>query len=93
MPETWEGLMEEKDRVLYWSSEVLAKVQDNIRNEDTFLMDYDEEKMDGKIDTWIKTNQIHVDEILNKFPNATTEIKDIIKNGIEKVIAYTFLLR
>lgn len=91
MPETWQGLLEEKDRVLHWSSEVLARVQDNVTNEDTFLMDYDDDKVDAKIDTWIKTNQTRVDETFNKFANASDVLKNVVKTGIEKVINFIFL--
>lgn len=95
MPETWEGLLEEKDRVLHWSSEVLARVQDNVRNEDTFLMDYDDDKVDAKIDTWIKTNRTRVDETFNKFPNASAQLKNVVNTGIERVINafYLFIKR
>lgn len=86
MPETWEGLLEERDRVLHWSSEVLARVQDNITNEDTFLMDYDDSKIDAKVVTWIKTNQTRVHEMFNKFPNAPMQHKNVVNTGIEKVI-------
>lgn len=86
MPETWTGLLEERDRVLHWSSEVLARVQDNVTNEDTFLMDYDDAKVSAKIDTWIKTNQIRVDEMLKKFPDASAQLKDTVTNGVRKVV-------
>lgn len=88
MPETWQGLMQERDRVLHWSSEVLARVQDNVTNEDTFLMDYDDDKVDAKIDMWIKTNQTGVDEMFNKYPNAVEQLRNVVKTGIEKVIAF-----
>ncbi|KAH0952535.1 hypothetical protein HN011_002280 [Eciton burchellii] len=85
MPETWEGILEERDRVLHWSSEVLARVQDNVTNEDTFLMDYDDAKIDGKIDTWIQNNQIKIDETFEKFPTASSYHKDTVKTGVEKI--------
>ena len=91
MPETWVGLLEERDRVLHWSSEVLARVQDNVRNEDTFLMDYDDDKVDAKIDTWIKTNQTRVNETFNKYPNASNQLKNVVNTGIEKVINAFYL--
>lgn len=93
MPETWEGLLEEKDRVLHWSSEVLARVQDNVTNEDTFLMDYDDNKIDAKVDTWIKTNRTRVDETFNKFSSAPEQLRNVVNTGIEKVIdtSYMFL--
>ncbi|XP_011693971.1 PREDICTED: uncharacterized protein LOC105453584 isoform X3 [Wasmannia auropunctata] len=84
MPETWEGLLEERDRVLHWSSEVLARVQDNVTNEDTFLIDYDDNKIDVKLDTWIKTNRTRVDEMFNKFPNASDQLRNTVNTGIEK---------
>lgn len=90
MPETWEGLMEERDRVLHWSSEVLARVQDNVTNEDTFLMDYDDNKINAKIDTWIKTNRTRVEETFNKFPNAPEHLRNVVNTGIEKVIDALF---
>lgn len=90
MPETWQGLLEEKDRVLHWSSEVLARVQDNVTNEDTFLMDYDDDKIDAKINTWIKTNQTRIDETFKKFPNAPDTLKNVVNSGIEKVINFIF---
>lgn len=85
MPETWEGLLEERDRVLHWSSEVLARVQDNVTNEDTFLMDYDDNKIEAKIDTWIKTNRTQIDETFKKYPNASDLLKNVVNVGIQKV--------
>ncbi|XP_020282034.1 uncharacterized protein LOC109853891 [Pseudomyrmex gracilis] len=84
MPDTWEELVEEKNRVLHWSSEILAKVQDNVTNEDTFLMDYDDDKVNTKIDVWIKTNQPRIDKAMNKFPNAPDQLKDTVRNKIDK---------
>ncbi|XP_025993566.1 uncharacterized protein LOC105195451 isoform X2 [Solenopsis invicta] len=85
MPETWTGILEERDRVLHWSSEVLARVQDNVTNEDTFLMDYDDDKIDNKIEIWIKTNQTQVEETFKKFPNASLSLKNVVNAGIEKI--------
>lgn len=90
MPETWQGLLEEKDRVLHWSSEVLARVQDNVTNEDTFLMDYDDDKIDAKINGWIKTNKTQIDETFKKFPNAPDTLKNVVNSGVEKVINFIF---
>lgn len=86
MPDTWQELMEERDRVIHWSSEVLARVQDNVTNEDTFLMDYDDNKINGKIDSWIKTNQARVNDTFNKHPNASDQLKNTVRTGVEKVI-------
>ncbi|KAL6439169.1 hypothetical protein ACFW04_003837 [Cataglyphis niger] len=85
MPETWQGLLEEKDRVLHWSSEVLARVQDNVTNEDTFLMDFDDNKIDAKINTWIKNNQTQVDETFKKHAKAPEALKNEVKTGIKKL--------
>lgn len=88
MPDTWEELIEEENRVLHWSSEVLAKVQDNVTNEDTFLIDYDDDKINTKIDAWIQTNQLRIDKAINKFPNASDQLKDTVRNEINKVIIF-----
>lgn len=85
MPETWEEILEEKNRVLHWSSEILARAQDNITDENTFLMNYDDAKVDAKVDTWIKTNQTRVTETFNKFPNASEQLKNVVNVGIENV--------
>lgn len=86
MPDTWQELMEERDRVIHWSSEVLARVQDNVTNEDTFLMDYDDNKIDAKVDSWIKTNQTRVNDTFGKYPNAPDRLKSVVQTGIAKVI-------
>ncbi|XP_011348768.1 uncharacterized protein LOC105285910 isoform X2 [Ooceraea biroi] len=85
MPETWAGTMEERDRVLHWSSEVLARVLDNVTNEDTFLMDYDDAKVNAKVDTWIKMNQIRIDEIFNKYPRASDQLKAVVTDEVQKL--------
>nr|XP_012215846.1 PREDICTED: uncharacterized protein LOC105668194 [Linepithema humile] len=85
MPDTWQELMEERDRVIHWSSEVLARVQDNVTNEDTFLMDYDDNKINAKLDTWIKANQTRVDDTFSKYPNATDQSKSVVQTGVEKL--------
>ncbi|XP_053976090.1 uncharacterized protein LOC128874933 isoform X2 [Hylaeus volcanicus] len=54
MPDTWDCLLEEKDRVLHWSAEVLSRVADNVNQEESFQMDYDNERIDEKIDSWIE---------------------------------------
>ncbi|XP_032690263.1 uncharacterized protein LOC116853318 [Odontomachus brunneus] len=84
-PETWKDLINEKDRVLHWSSEVLARVQDNVTNEDTFLMEYDDDKIDAKIDTWVTINQARVEETLQKYLHASGECKTVVKTEIEKI--------
>lgn len=90
MPETWQGLLEERDRVLHWSSEVLARVQDNVTNEDTFLMDYDDNKIVAKINMWINTHQTLVDETFKKHAKATDVLKNEVKTEIKKVNFFIF---
>ncbi|XP_011146654.1 uncharacterized protein LOC105187516 isoform X2 [Harpegnathos saltator] len=85
-PKTWNDLMNERDYVLHWSSEVLARVQDSVINEDTFLIDYDDDKIDIKIGTWITNNHALVDEILNKYPNVPDEYRTVVKAEMEKLI-------
>lgn len=85
-PETWKDLINEKDRVLHWSSEILARVQDNVINEDTFLMDYDDDRLDTRINTLIATKQARVDEMLNKYSDKSHECETAVRAGIEQVI-------
>lgn len=85
MPETWEGLLEERDRVLHWSSEVLARVLDSVTGEDTFLIDFDDDKIDAKIDTWIQNNRTLINEMFRKYPNVQEHLKCKINEDIEKV--------
>ena len=85
MPKTWDGLLEEKHRVLYWSGEVLSKVADNVREEESLQIDYSSEIIDEKVDTWIQTNRAGIEKILSEQPDvseewgrrATSEIKQI----------------
>ncbi|XP_014479076.1 PREDICTED: uncharacterized protein LOC106746722 isoform X2 [Dinoponera quadriceps] len=86
-PETWKSLMNERDYILHWSSEVLARVQDNVTNEDTFLIDYDDDKVDAKIETWITASQARVDEMLNKYPNMSYECKTVVTTKMEQLSA------
>lgn len=53
MPVSREALYDEWRRVLHWSAEVLARADDNILEEDSFLMDYDCEKIAAKVDQWL----------------------------------------
>ena len=88
MPDTWEELMAEKYRVLQWSSEVLAQINDNIHNEDLFLMDFDNARIDVKVEKWIANNKTRIESIMAKFPDADNDSKDLINNGIPKVILH-----
>ncbi|XP_043490543.1 uncharacterized protein LOC122516636 [Polistes fuscatus] len=85
MPSTLDGLKEERDRVLHWSGEILAKVSDNIQNEDTFLMDYTDEKVDAKVKAWFDANMGRINEIWSKIPNITEDCKRGILDQIEKL--------
>lgn len=86
MPTTIQGLKEERDRVLHWSGEILAKVSDNIHSEDTFLMDYTDEKLNQKVKVWIDKGTAQVNQALSKTPNITQECKNTTSAKIEKVI-------
>ncbi|XP_033214595.1 uncharacterized protein LOC117171410 isoform X2 [Belonocnema kinseyi] len=85
MPDTWEELMAEKDRVLQWSSEVLAQINDNIHNEDIFLMDFENAKIDAKVEKWIANNKTRIESTMAKFPDADNDSEDFITNEIPKI--------
>ncbi|XP_015604017.1 uncharacterized protein LOC107271926 [Cephus cinctus] len=85
MPDTWEELIEERDRVLHWSSEVIARVADNIRDEDTFLMDYDNTKLDAKVDSWIENNKTRIEPTISKLPSSKSECTDLISAATAKI--------
>ncbi|XP_015177408.1 PREDICTED: uncharacterized protein LOC107066892 [Polistes dominula] len=85
MPSTLDGLKEERDRVLHWSGEILAKVSDNIQNEDTFLMDYTDEKVDEKVKGWFDANMGKINETWSKIPNINEDCKNSILDKIEKL--------
>ncbi|XP_063995103.1 uncharacterized protein LOC135172734 [Diachasmimorpha longicaudata] len=85
MPNTWEELIEERDRVLHWSSEVLARVDDNINNEETFLMEYDNKRISEKVNQWISEHRIQRDTILKEFIEASPVYKDKIQLGVNKI--------
>lgn len=94
MPDTWEELMAEKDRVLQWSSEVLAQINDNIHNEDIFLMDFENAKIDAKVEKWIANNKTRIESTMAKFPDADDDSKGLIINGIPKVIFHiSYIIR
>ncbi|XP_046815740.1 uncharacterized protein LOC124422850 [Vespa crabro] len=86
MPTTMPGLKEERDRVLHWSGEILAKVSDNIRSEDTFLMDYTDEKLNQKVKVWIDKGMAQINQAWSKVPNITQECKNTTIAKVEKVI-------
>ncbi|XP_058796501.1 uncharacterized protein LOC131667227 isoform X3 [Phymastichus coffea] len=49
-----EAFLDEQSRVLRWSAEVLARTDENIDAENSFLLDYDAECIAGKVDHWIR---------------------------------------
>ncbi|XP_078033376.1 uncharacterized protein LOC144468083 isoform X1 [Augochlora pura] len=85
MPNTWNRLLEEKDRVLYWSGEVLARVADNVDQEESFQIDYGDDCIDRKVDSWIRANRDRVDKILGKRRNVSREFRARINREIEQV--------
>lgn len=53
IPKDSEALASERWRVLRWSAEILARVEDNINSEDSFLVDYDNFAIAAKVDKWL----------------------------------------
>lgn len=86
MPHSWIDLLEEKDRVLYWSGEVLSRVADNVNQEESFLIDYGNESIDKKVDSWMESNQARIDRIFSKHPDLPEAYKIKIANELEQVI-------
>ncbi|KAG7190553.1 hypothetical protein KM043_006652 [Ampulex compressa] len=85
MPDTLHEILEEKDRVLQLSGEVISRVNDNITNEDTFLMDYDDEKIDAKVAGWLQNDKTRLEEIFEKYPNASDNCKNQITSKVDKI--------
>ncbi|KAK2588296.1 hypothetical protein KPH14_004315 [Odynerus spinipes] len=85
MPETWNDLIEERDRVLHWSGEILAKVDDNVQNEDTFLMNYSDDKLNAKIKQWLDAGTTLINVVWVKRPSAAADCKKMIKEKVEKL--------
>ncbi|XP_076678691.1 uncharacterized protein LOC143374418 [Andrena cerasifolii] len=85
MPKTWDGLLEEKDRVLYWSGEVLSKVADNVHEEEALQIDYSSEIIDEKVDTWIETNRTRIEKILSEQPDLLEEWGRRATSGIKQI--------
>uniref|UniRef100_A0A6V7HZH6 Uncharacterized protein n=1 Tax=Bracon brevicornis TaxID=1563983 RepID=A0A6V7HZH6_9HYME len=85
MPQTWQDLMDERDRVLHWSSEILARIDDNINNEDTFLMDYDNNKIDEKVNQWISQHRVKQDEAFKVFLEKNENYREKIDKKSRKV--------
>lgn len=53
MPDTWSDILEEKERVLHWSGEVLSRVNENVVAEDGFLAEYDNDAIEAKVTRWM----------------------------------------
>ncbi|CAL7937581.1 unnamed protein product [Xylocopa violacea] len=85
MPDTWDGLLEEKDRVLYWSGEVLSRVADNVNQENSLLIEYSDESIDKKIDSWMESNQARVDRIFSKHPDLPEAYKVEVANELAQI--------
>lgn len=88
MPHTWADLLKERDRVLYWSGEVLSKVIDNVNEERSFLIDYGNESIDKKIDSWMDSNEARIDRIFSKHPNLPESFKLEVTNELKQVIIF-----
>ncbi|XP_050593813.1 uncharacterized protein LOC126923911 [Bombus affinis] len=85
MPHSWIDLLEEKDRVLYWSGEVLSRVADNVNQEESFLIDYGNESIDKKVDSWMESNQARIDRIFSKHPDLPEAYKIKVANELEQI--------
>ncbi|XP_015437989.1 PREDICTED: uncharacterized protein LOC107193111 [Dufourea novaeangliae] len=85
MPNTWDCLLEEKDRVLYWSGEVLARVADNVNQEESFQIDYGNEYIDRKVDSWIETSWMRINKILSRRWHLSDERRTRLIRGIEQI--------
>ncbi|XP_031829480.2 uncharacterized protein LOC116425638 isoform X1 [Nomia melanderi] len=85
MPNTWNGLLEEKDRVLYWSGEVLARVADNVSQEESFQIDYGNDFIERKIDSWVEASEWRIDKIFSRRRNVTEEHRAYVTREIEQI--------
>ncbi|XP_003706737.2 uncharacterized protein LOC100883602 [Megachile rotundata] len=85
LPNTWDHLLQEKDRVLYWSGEVIARVADNVNEELSFMIDYGEETIDEKVASWIQRNRSRVNRTLNKYPNMELEYRTRVQIELAKI--------
>ncbi|KAG6803757.1 hypothetical protein HZU73_00915 [Apis mellifera caucasica] len=85
MPHIWADLLKERDRVLYWSGEVLSKVIDNVNEERSFLIDYGNESIDKKIDSWMDSNEARIDRIFSKHPNLPESFKLEVTNELKQI--------
>lgn len=60
IPVNQKALERERWRILRLSAEVLARVDDNVNSEDSFLMDYDNEAISIKIDKWLDAERSRI---------------------------------
>lgn len=88
LPNTWDRLLQEKDRVLYWSGEVLAQVADNVNQEMSLFIDYGEESIDEKVESWMHRNRPRVDRTISKYPNMAAQYKTRVQIELAKVIIF-----
>lgn len=93
MPHSWIDLLEEKDRVLYWSGEVLSRVAENVYQEESFLIDYGNESIGRKIDSWMESNQPRIDKIFSKHADLPLTYKIEVLNELEQVITLPISIR
>ncbi|XP_029034844.1 uncharacterized protein LOC114872143 isoform X1 [Osmia bicornis bicornis] len=85
LPNTWDRLLQEKDRVLYWSGEVLAQVADNVNQEMSLFIDYGEESIDEKVESWMNRNRSRVDRTIAKYPNMAAQYKTRVQIELAKI--------
>ncbi|XP_076241668.1 uncharacterized protein LOC143183816 [Calliopsis andreniformis] len=85
VPYTWGVLLEEKDRVLYWSGEVLSKVADNVNQEESLWIDYSNEVIDEKVEAWIEANRARIENIFSKHINVPQEFIVQVLNAIAQI--------
>lgn len=91
MPASWDSLLEGKDRVLYCSSKVLSRTADNVYQEELFLVDYNDESIDKKIESWMESNYARIDRIYSKHPNLPESYKVRVTIELEHVIIFPCL--
>ena len=55
LPKDRDALYYEKCRVQQWSAEIIARADENIDEENSFLVDYDKASINNKVNKWLKT--------------------------------------
>ena len=88
LPESREALQTEHRRVIHWSAEVLAWVDENVEGEDSFLVDYDNDAIETKVDTWLEEQRFRIEAACIQKPEYST---DLNKSFIEvSILHYKF---